>query len=349
MPLSQRTVKTLLLGAGFALAGCGDAQPPGAMPRALTPNATAQSYRGSWMAPGTSGEDLLYVSNQASGDVWVYSYPQGKLVGELSPTEYAVSGLCSDSKGDVFFTTFGDDLTTYLTSVVYEYAHGGTKPVATLTDPGFGNDCAIDTTTGNLAVVNWFGSLDGYDHGNVAIYENAQGNATVYYDSNIYWYEWCAYDTDGNLYVDGYNEGGGYPLAELPEGSGSFTNITVDGNFSPESLQWYSGDLLISAGQLERHPTTETIYRVQISGSGGTIVGSTALRTNGKARRAFDGLDRQNILVGKTLIGAGFDNRDVDAWRFPKGGIPRKLLGPIEGGGYGVTLSIPPTDARSRS
>lgn len=325
------------------LAGCGGAQPPIHADRALPqgPAVAGQASHGkSWMLPEAKSEDLLYVSgSQPDGDdISVFSYPRGKLVGRLKVTDYTVFGLCADSKGNVFVTTDGN-LSSGINSEVYEYAHGGTQPIASLSDPGFGNDCAVDPTTGNLAVANWDGSLGSLDHGSVAIYQGAEGTATVYYDPNIYWYEWCVYDTSGNLYVDGRNEGGGYPLAELPRGSGSFLNITLSESFLAESLEWDAGDLVIAGWQWKPRQATEMLYRVQLSGTEGTVVGTTTIRTHTKPRKRRDDAG-QYTLQGSRLIGPGFNDPEVHFWRFPEGGWPSKSLGsPKDSSFYGVAIS----------
>ncbi len=65
---------------------------------------------------------------------------------------------------------------------VYEYSHGGTQSIATLSDPGSPYGCSVDPTTGNLAVANTTSSgYYGY-YGYVAIFPDAEGTATTYND-----------------------------------------------------------------------------------------------------------------------------------------------------------------------
>ncbi|MBV9720163.1 MAG: hypothetical protein JOZ77_12660 [Candidatus Eremiobacteraeota bacterium] len=305
---------------------------------------TRHDRGGSWMLPEVTAEDLLYVSSpdDKNDDINVFSYPQGKLVGGLSITGYGVFGLCSDDKGNVFVTTAGN-VNSGTSSQVYEYAHGGTQPIATLSDPAFGNDCAVDPTTGNLAVANDFGTGNGYDHGNVAVYQGGQGSATIYYDPDIYWYDWCVYDSNGNLYVDGSSEGGPYPLAELPKNGSAFEAVTLNETPLAESLQWDAGDLVISGWQWQKRQATETIYRVKLSGSRGTVVGTTTISTETKPRKRLPNL-AQYTLYRKTLVGAGFNDRQVHFWRYPAGGLPTKsLLASEKYPAYGVAISVAPT------
>jgi DNA-binding beta-propeller fold protein YncE len=95
------------------------------------------------MLPEAKSEDLLYVTSFVSSYVFVFSYPEGKLVGTLGGFSYAASGECSDNQGDVFIIGVQD---------VVKYAHGGSNPIATLKSVNYPNGCAIDPVTGNLAV-----------------------------------------------------------------------------------------------------------------------------------------------------------------------------------------------------
>src|SRR3984957_8381240 len=197
------------------LAGCGGSQPPIGAPGAM-PQSTARK---------TSSQDLLYADTD-SGMIFVYSLPDGKFeqsfhVGLSSVLE------CSDAAGDVFVTS--PNLSG--SGSVYEFAHGGSTPIATLADPGAAYACAVDPTTGNLAVANSNDPGNPYDphYGDVAIYAGAQGQPTMYYSSVFTEPFSCTYDHGGNLYILASAEGYDYPqLARLPHGSGSFERISVD-------------------------------------------------------------------------------------------------------------------------
>jgi hypothetical protein len=155
------------------------------------------------MLPGSSSGDLLYATGGCGGTC-VLSYPDGLLVGSIVISG-EVEGACSDANGDVFIANDAQ---------VFEYAHGGTYPIATLRLPGdHAYGCAIDSKTGNLAVV--FAGTGA----NVAIFTDAEGTPALYnsHISSIY----CGYDSKGNLFVSGYN-GAQDAIAELQYGSGDF-------------------------------------------------------------------------------------------------------------------------------
>ena len=87
----------------YALAGCGGYQPPigepGTVPQSYAIATHAERGK-SWMLPEAKAQDLLYVSRNSPGEISVYSYPKGKLMGNL--TVAGAFGLCTDAKGDIF-------------------------------------------------------------------------------------------------------------------------------------------------------------------------------------------------------------------------------------------------------
>jgi hypothetical protein len=203
MEMKSRTVGASL-SVGILLFGCG--APQATTPSGATPQpASTRAVRGSWMKPGTSGQDLLYTAGGENGRgiVYVYTYPQGALVGTLTGM-IQPSGVCTDSAGNVFIVAYTTG--SLGSSTIYEYAHGGTSPVAMLSDPGVALGCAVDPKTGNLAVANTSDFTNPYedDWGDIAIYPEARGNPKIYYDDGFPAFYNCGYDNEGNLYVSAF-------------------------------------------------------------------------------------------------------------------------------------------------
>ncbi len=177
----------------------------------------------SWFAPLSSKSPLLYTSayDGDGGVTGIYSYPEGKLVGQL---DVGAQGLCSDGSGNVFLTNRNS---------VSEYAHGSTKPTAILRIPGsYMYNCAVDPVTRNLAV-----TMSCYPCGyyNLAIFPKASQPATLYQTGNNA--STCSYDGSGNLFVTDSESGDG--LRELAYGSGDFTTIMLDEYLSfLNQIQW---------------------------------------------------------------------------------------------------------------
>jgi hypothetical protein len=270
-----------------------------------------------------------------------------QLVGSFAVPGYAW-GLCSDAEGDIFVASPD---TLFSAGYIYEYAHGGTTPIATLNDnPEFSAypiACSRDPVTGNLAVVNR--SEDSQqDWGAILIYPDAQGTPTTYTDPDFSQYYSVAYDNSGDLYVDGLQTGGRNVYAEIPAGSGTFTEITLNETlYDAGHLQWDNGFLLI---QNVEYPGDEkyAISKVRLSASSGTVLKSIAFR------EWIVQQEVQPVIRGDTMvapIGHAFRKR-LGFWRYPKGGKPIMILKGFAERGHdglvGATISLAPSDLRIR-
>lgn len=323
---------TLIIGAAALFAGCDGLKSPVITPSAMLRNgatvpigapvamlqnhSTAKNARsGSWMLPEAKSSDLLYVTNVQT--VTVYSYPRGKHVGTLK-NFYRPEAECADSRGNVFIGD-GDE--------VVEYAHGGKKPIQTLTMSGdLSQGCAADPTTGNLAVV-WFKDIyQGY----VAIYQNASGTPTLY-TSNSFVPAWCGYDENGNLFVDGlnYNDGDAFEFTELPSGGANLSVVTLNQTIGwPGAIQW-DGKYLAIADE-----DANVVYRFSISGSAGTLQGTVNL---GNVQTLLE-----YWIDGKKIIGADDLLNTVWYWSYPAGGSAIKSVTKAVFHPVGVTISKAP-------
>jgi hypothetical protein len=292
----------------------------------------------SWMSPGATSKDLLYISNYASNSVVVYSYPQDKLVGTLTGF-HEPDGLCTDKKGGVWIVNNQESQSS---EDVVEYKHGGTKPIATVYDPGeIPVACSIDPTTGNLAVTNIETYASG--PGSVALYGHAKGSATLFAVPQMVEVYFCGYDDKGNLFVDGVGSHG-FLFAELPKGKKTFKNITLKGGtiLYPGEVQWDGKYVAVGDQeyQLVGSPPEYDSAIYQTTGAGGKIVGTTV----------FGGShDVVGFRIeGKTVIGGdrspyGYKTPDdVAFYKYPAGGKPTKTLKKGFDQPYGVAISLGP-------
>lgn len=268
------------------------------------------------MAPDAKTIGLLYVSDVGTDDVYVYSYPKGKLKGTLTGFNRP-SGLCVDKAGDVFIPEL-------FAFQIREYRHGAAKPMATLKDPGEEpGDCSVDPRTGNLAVTNVSSAYS--DPGNVLVYAHAKGKPRTYKDRQISYYQFCGYDDSGNLYVDG-DQAGEFAFAELASGSKSFTNISLDESISyGGAVQWDGND--VAVGDYE----SNVIYEFSISGNTGTEVQETDL--NGSS------FPIGFWIQGSTVVGPNDDSANLMFWNYPAGGSPMKTIGNLSYP-WGSTVSL---------
>jgi hypothetical protein len=269
---------------------------------------------------------LLYASQSVSGSepqIFVFSYPKLKLLQTLSGLAAPPGFICSDSSGNVFVPT--TDSST--PGAIYEFAHGGTQAIETLSDPGPGHalSCSVDPTTGNLAVAN--GS-------NVAIYPHGQSTPVIYDASDVGAAD-CAYDNSGNLFVDGhYKE----EIAELAAGGTSFSDISLSKAVGTYHIQWWKNRLVMYAGH-ESQKDPYQIVQINISGSVGIV--SAPIYLDGDAKHRSSTAE-EFALMGNTIAmpeARGFS--EIDLWHYPKGGNPYKVFRPrpIRNGYYGVAIS----------
>lgn len=301
--------------AALVLVACGGGSATQS-PLAGTNAAVGSDRSASWMSPLANADNLLYVSNRAAHDVTVYSWEDQKLVGTLTGFNDP-RGECVDKAGNVFITNVG-------TSQILEYAHGGTSPIATLEDPGYGPlDCSVDAVTGNLAVTN-FGIRGG---GSVIIYPNASGRPRRHFNLRFAAYDYCGYDDSGNLFIDGTNHSGHFILSELPSSGGRFIDIPLPQVVEPGPIQWDGKYLAV--GDVGRR-----ILEFSISGSTATHVETTDLNdadpyitqfwlpkfgenhVNPRARR----------VVAASHVNDRFEPGVVQIWVYPAGGAPRYTI-----------------------
>jgi hypothetical protein len=304
------------------LSGCGGSQPPigtsGAITQ-LSTRTTRADHARSWMSPDTKKDDLLYITYPLHGLVVAYTYPQGRLVGTLSGFGSPTTE-CADKAGNIYIVDSANN-------VVDKFAHGGTSPIATYTVPENGQpgDCSLDPTTGNLAVIaSNVGSIPSiilvYPPGQ---YEYPQG----YTDTGLSNFVDCGYDNIGNLFADGF-AGRNYVLTELPYGSSTLENVSLDpsGDLTGAGPVHWDGKFLALGDS-----TTGLIYRVAVNPSGGAYIESTTTLNGVKP-------DGQFWTQGNRVIEPDLSENLTFFWRYPAGGSPTQYISGTSP--YGVTVSL---------
>ena len=287
----NRNVITCLVASSLLLIGC---QGSRVTPHQQSPFNAAQS----WIRHTATQGPLIYAIGGFE-DVNIYDF-SGNLVGQLGGF-FDPGGLCSDASGDVYVTDWEEGL-------IYAYPAGASLPDDVIDDrPEEPSSCAVDPTTGSLAVTNNFHSTSGH----VVIYApGTDSNPTTYTAPNMTTYGFAAYDPSGNLYVDGGGTKDAFELAVLYKGSSSFVAVPLSGlnnkNHRAAGIAW--DGTYIAAGDA----MTGEVYRLAISGSSGSIVQTVHLRGWG---------DREPIefaIVGKKLLLPHSDK--LVFYRYPTGG-----------------------------
>ena len=291
-PSLGRTIGALAVLAFLTACGGEHAQ-PGAMPQTPT--------------GASSSSDLLYVSDESTANVYLFSYPAGQLVGTLTGLSFP-EGLCVDRLGDVFVADPG-------AGQISEYAHGGTDPINTLKDSHYPDGCAVDPTTGNLAVVN--------ESGNVSVYQNSTGEPTIYSTAFVPWF--CTYDTSGNLFADGSNS-----IAELPKGGSTFQAFDYDGHYNgqPAGLQWVDRRLTVGSVSPYERSCCGRIYRFRVKDTHGRAAGHMLVR----------GAILDFFIEGSTAITVS-GGRAIGLFDYPGGGHVKKVIKEPGDQSYSVVVS----------
>jgi hypothetical protein len=262
-------------------------------------------------ARGDKGAELLYLSDGSFGNVYVFSYPGAKLVGSLTHLE-TPQGVCHDETGNVYIVIAGS-------ATIAEYAHGGSRPIKTLSDPsGTPLGCAIDPMSGDLAVVNQTGPSGSGSPPNVVIFKDARGRAATYSDKEATALYFCAYDDTGNLFVDGATSAGGSGvLVELPKGRSKFAGIALDKGVNPlGGVQWDGKYLDI--GDRDGSSGHADVYRLSIGSGRGKTVSSTPLDGDSDIDSFW--------IEGRTIVGGDLIAGSLMFWHYPRGGSPTKSL-----------------------
>jgi hypothetical protein len=265
----------------FLLAGCGGfAQlAPSALPQSVT---TSTAAARSWMLPeAATASSLLYVSNSGNGTVTVYSYQAGadlKLVGSLAIPQ--PSGVCSDKDGNVWIGS------QHIPHLLHEFPHGGTKQIRLIrVGGGFPAGCAVDRTSGNLAVALNHPHTKFLGHyGYVDVFTPGSAYPTKYvFGRGFYSVAFPAYDDKGNLFVDGaictnpsycYAPPSRPPgLFEVRKGASAFSQLDLKGVVfnAPTGLAWIKPTLLVAESDYE-NTGTSVGYKMFVSGSTATLV-----------------------------------------------------------------------------
>lgn len=288
---------------------------------------TSSPERTSWMArDAAAAKSLLYVSDAGASDVYIYTFPDlkpaGKLTGFVQP-----QGMCADKSGNVWVTS------TVLQQIL-EFAHGGKHAIRTLNDPtGYPAGCAVDASSGDLAVTNFF---DSSGAGEVLIYRGGRGTPTPYFNPAVTYYYFDGYDAAGNLYVSGAMRGGAYVLLLLGRGKNAMERMSVSGGtiHFPGSVQWIRTGLVLGDQRCDGKKGA-CFYEASVRGTLAKITRKTALTGSCDVAQAWI---QNGLLAAADYDDCGRGRSGAYVWNYPGGGAAIRsvtgLMRPI-----GATIS----------
>ncbi len=263
--------------------------------------------------------DLLYISSieNSNPNVLIYTYPRGRFKTKVDKSALTFPrGECADKSGHVYVTNESSNPSS---TAILEYAHDGLEPIRTLTVNDSADQCSVDPSTGNLAVIST----------QLAIFRAARGKPTYQAFPGGFLRASCDYDGKGNLFVNGVTrrDPSRAALIELPAGSSRFVRIkmpTISDSGSRGEIRWDGKDLALGDG-------VNSIFRLAIKGTQAKDVGIVQL---------YGGAEVESLWIQNgDIVGANFGSRSVMIWAYPAGGQPLKVLNSV-GRGDGVAVSL---------
>ena len=276
------------------LAGCGGSQHPIGAPASMSQFRTAHTQRNA----ASSGNAFLYIAKTGNDyGTLILSYPAGKQVNRINRV---FGPMCTDpNTGNVYIIT---------ETTIREYAPGKKQPMALLTlGIGEPSGCAVDPMSGDLAVTVNETNVPPW----IAIYSRLSSSPEKYVDRRAKELTFCGFDSQGNLFADAYSKHR-YSLAELPVGASKFTKISLGLSDSAGPVQWDGTYITV-----ENPISDPKIYRIAVSGSKGTVVGTTKLGRRVGRYPAYSWIQGDTVIAP---YGPSTKNGIVGYWHYPKGG-----------------------------
>jgi hypothetical protein len=253
-----------------------------------------------------ANKKTLFVSDSGDNAVQMFDFPSNKYIGQLAAPPEGFNepqGMCSDNKGDVYLANTANE-------TVDEFSHSGAF-IRSLSDSGeYPVGCAIDRSTGNLAVSNIYSET--YGAGSIAVYKNATGTPHLYSSSaflRIYFLSYMG--KTGVLYFDG--ESNAYTFGYGSLSNGTVKQIDVKGATIkiPGTVAYSAITHSMNVGDQDG----EVLYQVSPTG---TITGSTYLTG------AADII--QGTIKGSRFVGPDAENEAVENFAYPKGGNRKSTI-----------------------
>ena len=275
-----------------------------------------------WISPDAAkGKSLLFVTNETTlGSVYVnvLSMPDLIIQGRAGGFKSA-EGACADRNGQIWVADVEAGIITRWSRTL--------QMTGELDDNyGYPWSCAVDPTTGNLAVANIAGLSS--DPGNVVIYAHARGSGKPIRNPKQFMYQWLGYDTSGHIWVDGYNtmSPSNFILSSCSASTCSTIHITGGKINSAGFVQWAAGLRSWYVADRDGCGNLSCIYPVSARGALGTPI----ILKDPTGQIVFNFALNQGVITNakRPVIAAGFTDsigggvNGLGLWSFPAGGKP---------------------------
>ncbi len=287
----------------------------------------------------TSGTKRFF-SDYVDNAVYVYSVTGRRdthiatLTGFTNP-----AGLATDTSGSLYVANEG-------AANILVYAPPYTGTPTTLNDPGqLPIDVAVDSH-GNVAACNLYSTS--YGPASVSFYAAGSTNPTSTISTaaiaEIYF---CAFDANGNLYLDGYEfvlgAGGGFGFYRVVAGeiAGGINGTAITALKTGNTINYPGGVQVTTGGQIAimdqgPGPAIYT-YNPPESGSLGSPVATTSLGGS------FDPVTFVFDKTAKRVFTADAESDSWNEYAYPAGGSPLHSH-PLPRGGLPIGVAITPTE-----
>lgn len=255
--------------------------PNGPLPRELP-------ARRGWIVPNKKNQ-LLYVSNEESSEIDVFSIPSDKLTGQITDGISQPEGIATDKNGNLYVADLGSDTVTV-------YPHGSTSPSQTLTESDGPDDVAV-TEDGHVLAGDIDGGVDVYAPG-------ASSPSSRLTNPDIGSVDGVGVDRHDNVYAAGENDSGGPVVVEFANMSGSGKNLNLTGLLGPTgALVDKKGNLVISDYELPG---------INIYPPGSTSPSATIANSEDPDRSALN--KKENLIYVPEAF-----NGSVNIYKYPSG------------------------------
>jgi hypothetical protein len=202
-------------------------------------------------------KQLLYVSDEGSGVIDIFSVPSYSEVGQITSGLDQPEGIATDKKGNLYVSNLSGGTVTV-------YKPGGTSPSLTLTEPDGPDDVAVGSN-GYVYVGDTDGGVDVYPPGATSS-SSRLTNSDL--DEGVYG---VGVDASNNVYAAGLGSSGAV-VVEFADASGSGTNLSLTELEEPSGvLIDKHNDVVVSDGELGAvliYPPGQTSPSSTISATG---------------------------------------------------------------------------------
>ena len=155
--------------------------------------------------------------------------------------------------------------------------------------------------------------------GDIAVYVNAKSVPTSYIGFSFYYYDYCAYDSKGDLYIDGQNNSGfGFELGELHKGRRTIEMVREAQQIAaPGGVAWDGTHVAVA------DLVGNAIYEFTVKNDKATLAGTTPLNGSTGEVSQF-GLDGSTVVV--PVASSGSNSGPVQYYNYPAGGSPTQSI-----------------------